>query len=297
MRGTLHLLPAAELEVWLGGLATFDDWRKPSWFKAFDITPEGLERLIEAVAEALDGELLTREELAQAVAQASGDAGLAAKLGESWGPYLKPAAFRGLLCFGPDSGRNVRFTSPRSWLDRVEPAAPDEAMRDIARRWLGAIGPAGHDDFARWWGYISPANAGKLLASLGGDAVEVEVEGEQQWLLASQAGEIAASKPGRSVRLVPAFDQYVVGVPRKGPGAPFEEARRAQIYRQAGWLSPALVVDGRIEGVWRHERKGRRLSLEVEPFAKPPAWVRRAAEDEAERLRDFLGGELTLTWA
>src|SRR5438128_7314176 len=27
------------------------------------------------------------------------------------------------------------------------------------------------------------------------------------------------------------------------------------IYRPQGWISPALLVDGQVEGVWRHERK------------------------------------------
>jgi hypothetical protein len=168
---------------------------------------------------------------------------------------------------------------------------------EIARRWLAAVGPATRDDLSRWWGYITPARAGKLLAGLGDELVEVDVEGTKQWLLASRAEEIQAAGPARVVRLVPAFDQYVVAIPRKGPGAPFDEKRRAQIYRQAGWLSPALLVDGRIEGVWRHERKGRRLELEIEHFGKAPSWVREGAEAEAARLQQFLGGELVLSWA
>ena len=289
-------MPASELGLWLGGLTTADEWRKPSWFKAFGTTPEGLEELIDAVGTALDGELLTREELARRPPARSGDEGLAEKLGESWGAYLKPAAFRGLLCFAPDSGRNVRFTSPGSWLGGVEPVDQDEALREVARRWLAALGPAERTDLSRWWGWITDARAGKLLASLGDEVVEADVEGSKLWVLASHAKEIAAAAPSRAVRLVPAFDQYVVGVPRKGPGAPFEARRRAQIYRQAGWLSPALVVDGRIDGVWRHERKGKRLAVEIAPFGKPPKWVRAGVEEEARRLADFLGGDLALGW-
>jgi hypothetical protein len=49
--------------------------------------------------------------------------------------------------------------------------------------------------------------------------------------------------------------------------------------------------------VWRHERSGRRLSVEIEPFAAAPAWVRRGAEAEAERLAGFVGGALSVSWA
>jgi uncharacterized protein YcaQ len=299
MRGTLHLLPASEVGLWVGALATADEWRKPSWFKAFGFTPDGLERLIAAAAEALDGRELTREELAAEVARESSDPGLAEKLAESWGSSLKPAAFRGLLCFGPDRGRNVTFTSPASWLEEFSPTPPGEALRTVARRWLGAFGPASREDLARWWGWISPARAGKLLASLEDEVAEVDVEGSPQLALASSVSELAAFEPARVVRLVPAFDQYVVGVPRKGPGAPFAAADRARIYRQAGWLSPSLLVDGRIEGVWKHELKGGALRVEVDRFAggRVPKWLRDGVAAEAERLAEFLGGEPKVSWA
>jgi hypothetical protein len=48
--------------------------------------------------------------------------------------------------------------------------------------------------------------------------------------------------------------------------------------------------------VWRHEKKGKRLAVQIEPFVKLPAWARRAAEEEGERLAKFLGGTLELTW-
>jgi hypothetical protein len=57
-----------------------------------------------------------------------------------------------------------------------------------------------------------------------------------------------------------------------------------------------LLVDGGMEGVWRHERKGGRLIVEVEPFSEQPGWVRLAAEEEAERLAHFLGVELEFIW-
>ena len=74
-------------------------------------------------------------------------------------------------------------------------------------------------------------------------------------------------------------------------------ALKGHVYRPQGWLSPVVLVDGRMEGVWRHERRGDRLSVELEPFARQPDWVRRAAEEEAERLARFVGGGLELVWS
>ena len=57
-----------------------------------------------------------------------------------------------------------------------------------------------------------------------------------------------------------------------------------------------LLVNGRMLGVWRHDRIGSRLKVTIEAFESLPVWVRQAAEAEAERLVHFLGSGLELTW-
>jgi hypothetical protein len=68
------------------------------------------------------------------------------------------------------------------------------------------------------------------------------------------------------------------------------------VYRPQGWLSPVLLVNGRMLGVWRHEIKGSRVDVIIEPFVPVPAWVRNAAEQEADRLAAFLGCALQFAW-
>ena len=58
-----------------------------------------------------------------------------------------------------------------------------------------------------------------------------------------------------------------------------------------------LLIDGVMAGVWRHERKGRRLEVVVEPFGRLPRGTRPAIREEAERLAAYLGGELALSYA
>jgi uncharacterized protein YcaQ len=297
MRGTLHLLPAAELDVWLGALGTYDHYLKGAWLKAFDITAEQLEQLIDAIGEALDGELRTREELGTAVASIVGEPELAAKVQGSWGPYLKPASFRGRLCFGPSDGQKVRFTRPDSWLGRELGAADaEDARREVTRRHLGAFGPAAREDLARWWA-VQPAQGGRMLKALGDEIVAVEVDGTAGWMLREHAEEAAAENPvSRLVRLLPGFDMWVIGAARDA-AALLDPAEKKRVYRNQGWISPVLLVNGRMEGVWKHERKGKRLTVAVEPFGKLPKWARTEVEAEAERLAGFLGGALELSWS
>ena len=296
MRGTLHLLPAAELGLWLAALGTYEHYLKPVWLRGFGITRDELERLVETIGSALDGELRTREELAREVERISGSAGMGERIRGSWGPYLKPASFRGLLCFGPGEGPKVRFTTPRSWLrSEVHDPSPDDALAEVTRRYLGAYAPATREDFARWWG-VSPAKAGQMLRALGDEAVEVDVDGEQGlWMLSEDAGEARAAKAHNTARLLPGFDQWVVGASRSA-SALLDPQHKARVYRPQGWISPVLLVNGRMEGVWRHEVKGARLLVEIEPFVTLPAWARKQTAAEAGRLGRFLERDLELGW-
>jgi hypothetical protein len=289
-RGTLHLLRADELGLWVGAQSAL----KPrhhvgSWLRHWGLTREQADAMLDAIPVALDGKQLTREELAAEVARLTGIKGLDDKLKGGFGDLLKPAAFRGDLCFAPSDGQRVRFARPDQWLGPWEPMDTDEATVEVARRFLTRYGPANREDLARWFGMTSPAEAGRWLKRLGDEAVESGGE----YLLAADAEAAAAAEPDGAVRLLPAFDQYVVGAPR-GDEEVVPAKHRARVYRPQGWLSPVLLVDGRMAGVWSHEPSGDRLVVEIEPFARLSRTIKAGAEAEAEALADFLGGNLEL---
>jgi hypothetical protein len=297
MRGTLHLMRADELGTWIAAQSALKPRHHvPSWLRHHGLTRAEADAMLDAIPAALDGRPLTREELAAEVARLAGVDGLDGKLRGGFGDLLKPAAFRGDLCFAPNDGRNVRFARPDQWLGPQPPVDRDEAMREVARRYLATYGPGTRETFARWFGITSPAQAGKWLAGLGDEAVEVDVEGERAVMLATDAEEAAAAEPAGTVRLLPAFDHYVVAAPRDA-GAVLAPAERGRVYRPQGWLSPVLLVDGRMAGVWSHERRGSAVAVSVAPFGAVEPWVRAGVEAEAERLAAFLGGSLELAWA
>lgn len=287
MRGTLHLLPAGEFALWQAAQRTRDHYLKPAWYRGFGITPDELEALLGAVPAALDGRALTRAELADEVAVRTGSAHLGDKLRDGFGPLLKPAAFRGLLCFGENRGREVTFVRPHQWLADLAEPDPQAAREEVFARFLGVSGPLTRDELARWWG-ATPAEAGRVLRGLGERVRQVDVEGTAAWALTADVEELAAAEPVRTVRLLPAFDQYVVAATRQadhflaGPHAD-------RVYRPQGWLSPVLLVDGCMAGVWSHQAKGDRLTVTVEPFTDLPAHAERGLAVEAGRLAAYLG--------
>jgi uncharacterized protein YcaQ len=298
MRGTLHLLRSDELTRYVGALSRLRPRHHvPAWLRAHGLTRAQADAMLAAVPEVLDGTPRTREALAAAIAERVGEEALVEKLGGGFGDLLKPAAFTGDLCFAPSDGRLVRFTRPALWVAGFTPPGPDEeASATVLRTYLRAYGPAPREQFQRWFGMTSPAEAGRWIAALGDAVCEVDVEGVRGWMLAADVGAAAAAGPSGVVRLLPGFDHYVVAAPRDAE-AVLPAAQRARVYRPQGWLSPVLLVDGRMAGVWSHDVRSDRVAITVEPFAPVGSEVRAGVEAEAERLATFLGGEPHLTWA
>lgn len=287
MRGTLHLLPAHELGIWLSALGTFTKYGNVG-------NPE-IDELSTALGHSLHGRLLTREELACAVEQATASPTYGEWVRFSWGSYMKAASFRGLICFAPTTGGNVRFTHPATWVPgEIDTADPTEALRQVTRRFLAAYGPATAADLGLWWGGTGPAPGRRMIASLGEEAIEVDVEGHRALVLTQDVEEIAATASPNTARLLPAFDPWVVGASRTA-AALLDPVHKSRVFRPQGWISPVILVNGRIAGVWKQTRKGRRLLVELTPFAKLPTWTRPQIEAEANRLATFLDSQLELT--
>jgi uncharacterized protein YcaQ len=296
MRGTLHLLVAAELPRYVGALARLRPRHHvPAWLRYHGLEREQAEAMLAAIVDALRGAELTREELAAAVAERTGEPALAERLKGGFGDLLKPAAFTGDLCFAPSDGQRVRFTRPADWLGGWEAVDGEDAARAVVRTYLRAYAPAPREQFQRWFGMTSPAEAGRWLEALGDDVVEVDLEGSKGWMLAADAAAVARAEPAGTVRLLGGFDHYVVAAPRDAE-AVLPAAQRERVYRPQGWLSPVLLVDGRIEGVWSHERKDSVVAVTVEPFGRASSAVKAGVEAEAQRLAGFLGGEPHVAW-
>lgn len=101
MRGTLHVLTADDLPLYCAAQSTRDQYMNPSFLKYHGLELADVEAVLDAIPRALDGQVLTREELADQILEITRRQHLADRLRSGWGELLKPAAFRGLMCFGP----------------------------------------------------------------------------------------------------------------------------------------------------------------------------------------------------
>ena len=283
-RGTLHLLRADEFPLAVAALSNRRfDLDRP-WLKYHGLVAADVPALVDAVDRALDGRQLSREELGREVVRLTGDAKFETLLSSGWGAVLKPVAFQGRLCFGPSDGNRVTFVRPDQWLGAFDVPDPVASLQEVGRRFLAAYGPARVEEFARWWGVAPKAVRGVLRAEHGFQ--EVEVDGKAAWTAWEGKEAPAGGEP--VVRLLPLFDPYTVAVRRNGE-RPLTGPAKDLVYRKAGWISPVLVVDGELAGVWEHTEAKAGLDVEIRPFVRLGRAVADLAAGEAERLGAHLG--------
>jgi Winged helix DNA-binding domain len=252
MRGTLHLLKPDDAGAYLSLMETTGFWRKPSWQRVSGVTPQQIDELTEKVAVILDGVVLTRDELVTRIVADKRFAGMEDRLRSGWGQVLKPLAWRGVLCHGPNQGNKITFTLPASqypsWGTMPE---PEEAAPTVIAAYLGAYGPATPEVFDRWLSLNSTSRPRlrQWFADLGDTLTEVDVEGRKALMLTEHVEELADIDACKGTRLLGGFDQYILG-PGTNDEALLPKEHRSAVSRTSGWISPIVVVNGRVAGVW-----------------------------------------------
>jgi hypothetical protein len=295
MRGTLHMV-AAEDAGWLvallgPGFAAGNRRRRLQ----LGLDDARCERALAALPAVLAGGPLSRADVV---------AGLAAEgveiepKGQAPAHLIGYAAMRGLICRGPDlDGDEPSYALLEAWAGAGRTLGPDEALAELARRYLGGHGPAAPEDLAAWSG-LALGRARRAFDLVADELEEVALDGRPLW---APAGAVAADPPGDPpagpggpvVRLLGRFDDYLLGW--RGRDLVLDPGFAGRIQAGGGWIHPAVVVDGRVAGTWRACRAPDRLELTVEPFGgRLPRGARPALEAEAADVGRFLGAEPVL---
>jgi hypothetical protein len=277
IRGTLHLHPGDELPLWMGASRMRMPSRNPG------LPPEREDAVVRAIADALDGRVLTTQELGDEIVRRvgawAGEETEVIHFGKpaiAWRLAWGEAFVRGLACYGPPRGQQVTFVRADQWLGGWNDIGPDDALAEVLRRYLRAYGAARPQDFEHWFS-ATQAPFDAL------DLEEVEVDGYRGWVL---AGDTDWPDLQSTVRLLPYYDCYVIGCHPRDRFIP--ERHRKRVFDSGAGPFPTLLIDGVVAGTWRHEKRGKRVDVRVEPFGRLSAAQRRRVDEEVERVRELL---------
>jgi len=276
MRGTLHLIPAED-HGWLVPLTTeprLANARRR--LRQEGVTAGDEERAMRLVGRALEAEgPMSRRELAERLQRR----GIRVE-GQAIAHLAWLACAQGIACHGPDRDGEPAFVLVGDWLDRGRGRTerPDAALGELAVRYLRAHAPATPADLAAWSG-IRASDAARAWRAVERRLVEVPTERGAMWTLRSTR----TNEPTDVVRMVPAFDEFLLGWRERGLVATAAEWRR--INRGGGWLRPVVLHDGRAVGTWRWPKGA--AEPDVQPFRRLGQGVRTAIARETEEIRRF----------
>jgi hypothetical protein len=265
MRTTIHLVSAAD--YWPLALAVRDG-RREWWLTATQgrVTAREMTAAARRIRSRMAGGPLRRKKIDELIGK---------DRGQALGMWLE-------LVRVPPSGTWERrradlYGLADTWIERPE-LTTAQALEHLARRYLGAFGPATAADLANWAG-LKPAALAPTLKRLGLRRFRAEDGAE---LLDLPRASLPSPDTPAPVRFLPTWDATLLVHARRTGILP-EEHRSKIFHTKNPQSTPVFLVDGEVAGTWRHAA-GR---ITLEPFGRLDGATRRALDSEAERLAAF----------
>ena len=281
-RGATHLMTPEDSASYLALRAASRMWERRSWQSHYGLAPSDWPLLREVVREALAAGPMTRAELGAAVTARRRFRHLRFAFTDQSFTLLKALAWQGDMSFGPSRDGQPTFQSldgNARWGGLLD---LDEAGPRAVEAYFRTYGPATPDHVRYWLGEGLGAGRKRILswiAGFGDRLVPVDVDGESAFVLHEDLEELTATTETNATRLLPAYDQWVLG-PGTDDTHVVSPARRTLISRGAN----IVIVGGVVSGTW--SLTDDEVVLDVFAEAAPPP--RDAVAREVTRLAAIL---------
>ncbi|HEV7550711.1 MAG TPA: winged helix DNA-binding domain-containing protein [Candidatus Angelobacter sp.] len=287
MRQTLHLVPADEFSLYIAAHKSARAKAVLSIMARCKITQDEADGLSALILEELKAGPAPRAAITSAV-RPKVSKRLRLWMDKVWSIVRLPV-IEGLVCYGPGEGNQATFIRTEHWLPAQPKIDAMQAQKELFRKYLRAYGPATLHDFAHW-SLISMAEV-KALRPL----LDAEIAEHNGLLLLREDMKTlqAVSAELTSVHLLPYFDVYLLAHRFK------EHFLKAQFYkrvfRNQGWISPVVLINGEIAGVWNYKLSPKVVEVEVEPLTRVDRTARKLIELRAQELADLFQRPLSFS--
>jgi hypothetical protein len=286
-RGATHFMTPEDAGIYLALRASSRMWELPSWQKFYKLKPSDWPDLRKAVREALADGPKTKAELKVAVTAHRQFKHLGFAFSDDAKTLLKPLAWLGEMSFGSPRDGKTTFQrldrNPRwSGIPNLEIAGP-KAIEDYLRTY----GPATAKHLRYWLG--ESLGAVRLirswLASLSDRLALVEIKGSEAYVLRENLEQLMSTPKSNAVRLLPAYDQWVMG-----PGISDTNIVPAKLRPLISRGANPVIVAGRVLGTW--SVAGDAVTIAWSDQRKPP---KEQLAKEIERLSTIKGRRFSWT--
>jgi hypothetical protein len=230
------------------------------------------------------GAALTRAELGVRLRDAGIDA-----TGLRLAYIVGHAELEAVICSGPRQGKRQTYALVEERCPPAPRRTRDEALAELALRYVEGHGPAQVQDLA-WWSGLTIADARTALAAATPPVVPERV-GERTFWFSASAPNVEIASP--LVQLLPNYDELLIAFRDRDdhldPALP-EPARVAQVV-----LAHIVVRDGLVVGGYRRRDESEVTRLAVDALIHLGSLERAGVRAAAERFAAFLDRPVEVT--
>ncbi|HET9853169.1 MAG TPA: winged helix DNA-binding domain-containing protein [Candidatus Limnocylindrales bacterium] len=223
------------------------------------------------------GGTATRDELREALVRAGIEVDVARLT-----HLVMHAELEAVLCSGPRRGSRQTYMLVEERIPPSRPRDRDEALAELARRYVEGHGPAQVVDLV-WWSGLTTADARRGLEAAG-DALRRETVGERTFW---SAGTELAGQDGPTLRLLPNYDELLVAFRDRTDAIDPDLPEPARVPEAI--LAHVVVRDGLVAGAWRRREGLRSTGVAIDLRVAMSAGERRLLAAEVDRFAAFLG--------
>lgn len=286
LRPTWHFVAPADVRWLLALTAPRIKAASAPYFRRSGLDAAALRRSRRVLEKRLSGErYATREELAAELSSA----GLPVK-GEALAYQLIAAELDGVIVSGPRREKHHTYGLLDERVTAAQPLRPDEALAELAWRYLQGHGPALPQDLA-WWASITVADAKRGIAANAARLGSAEVGGKCYWFVPSSR---LAPFSAPVLHLLPNYDEQLIAYRYRGNVVDTTLTKKAG----AGFFDAHLIlIDGLLVGGWSRQLSATRVDVTARLLRRLSTAEADALTEAARRYSAFLKLELKLSVA
>ncbi|MEL7587975.1 MAG: winged helix DNA-binding domain-containing protein [Prolixibacteraceae bacterium] len=190
-----------------------------------------------------------------------------------------------LVCFGPRRQKQFTFTL----LDDAVPSTEskknrEEALAELAKRYFQSRGPATLNDFV-WWSGLPVTDARNGLEAAKQYLHREDIDGQSYYMTRQMPSGINALN--KSAWLLPAFDEYIIAY--RDRSALLDKHLTKHVISVNGIFYPVIVVNGKVEGLWKRTIQKDKIIVEITPFKPLSRNVKEGVSASASEFGKFTG--------
>lgn len=186
-----------------------------------------------------------------------------------------------VICSGGRAGKQFTYALFDERVPKSKKLSHNEAVVKLMGRYFTSHGPATLADFV-WWSGLTITDARAGIENLKHKLERYEFEGNTYWF----TGNPSAAK-STAAYLLPNYDEYIVSYKDRSFAINVKDISKAD--PRGTIFNHTIILNGKIEGIWKKAIKKDMLEMELTPFKKLSNANLKLVEIAAKKYAKFLG--------